>query len=108
VDLDLQDRVEQGQFVADMHNIFDDVVASLRSPITGIVIGLTTNPLVNRGKALLHVAAISPEAQVCAPTGDSTHRGTPNVALAQRHEPHAVLATGSIRDAQSIPVCPAQ
>ena len=54
----LKDFVKKNEVVAQMHDVFGDVVAELRSPLTGLVLGLTTNPLVNRGEAVMHVAAL--------------------------------------------------
>ncbi len=56
LDVGLQDRVQKGQHIADMHDTFGDVVARIKSTVSGIVIGHTTNPLVNRGEAVVHVA----------------------------------------------------
>ena len=59
LEVGLQDRVEKGQVVATMHDTFGDVVGSIRSPLSGLVIGHTTNPLLNRGEAAIHVAELS-------------------------------------------------
>ncbi|MFT4623971.1 MAG: putative deacylase [Myxococcota bacterium] len=57
VDCQLGDTVEKGQLLGRIHDSFGNRISQYKSPVTGIVIGLRLEPLVNRGDALLHVAA---------------------------------------------------
>ncbi len=57
VECELGDRVEKGQVLGHIHDSFGSRISQYKSPVTGIVIGLRLEPLVNRGDALLNVAA---------------------------------------------------
>ena len=52
----LGDRVTNKQVVGTVSDTFGENERRVRSTLSGIVIGQATNPLVNRGDALLHVA----------------------------------------------------
>lgn len=56
LDVRLGDRVETGQVIATVHDPFGKRLGTIKSNATGVVIGNTQRPLVNRGDALLHVA----------------------------------------------------
>ena len=58
LDPELGDRVEKGQRIATVLDPFGKHLGSISAPATGIVIGQTQNPLVNRGDAVLHVASV--------------------------------------------------
>jgi len=53
---DLGQRVEKGQSLGTIGDIFGETQATVRSGDNGLVIGKLNNPLVNRGDALVHVA----------------------------------------------------
>jgi uncharacterized protein len=53
----LGDPVTQGQTVGVIQDAFGEEPARLKAPITGMVVGLCRRPLVNRGDALLNLAA---------------------------------------------------
>jgi uncharacterized protein len=61
LDVELGDRVQRGQVVGTISDVVGATRLKVRAHAAGIVIGLTTNPLVNRGDAILHVADISTE-----------------------------------------------
>jgi uncharacterized protein len=52
------DRVERGQRIGVIKDAFGERILRVRAPRTGIVVGLTRRPNVNRGDALVHVAEI--------------------------------------------------
>ena len=54
--VDLGHRVERGAIVGVVRDTFGDITARVRSKDDGLVIGITENPLVNRGDAVLHIA----------------------------------------------------
>jgi predicted deacylase len=54
--VELGDEVEKGQPVARIHDTFGKKLTDTKSRTSGLVIGRTQHPLVNRGDALLHVA----------------------------------------------------
>jgi predicted deacylase len=54
----LGDRVTKGQRIGRITDIFGDVRARPKAASAGIVIGMTLNPLVNRGDALVHLAEV--------------------------------------------------
>ena len=53
----LGDRVEKGQLLGSIADPFGDAVLDIQAPHSGLVIGLTVNPLVHRGDATIHIAA---------------------------------------------------
>ncbi len=54
--VDLGDRVSKGEAIAAITDSFGRRLSVVRAPISGLVIGRTHYPLVNRGDALAHVA----------------------------------------------------
>lgn len=56
LDPELGDDVEHGQQVGAIFDPFGKQLNRVNAPATGIVIGQTQHPLVNRGDAILHVA----------------------------------------------------
>lgn len=61
LDPELGDRVERGELVATVRDPFGKRLSRMTAPASGIVIGHTQHPLVNRGDAVLHVAMIGEE-----------------------------------------------
>ncbi len=59
-DVELGEHVTEGQVVARIHDTFGKKLGEVKSRATGIVIGHTQHPLVNRGDAIVHVAAVAP------------------------------------------------
>jgi predicted deacylase len=53
------DVVEKGQLLASNYNIFGDERSQLRSPGDGIILGMTTMPVVKPGDAAFHIALVS-------------------------------------------------
>ncbi len=53
------DRVEKGQVLAMLSNPFGEKLDHIEAVFPGIVIGLTTIPLVTRGEAIFHIALFS-------------------------------------------------
>ena len=58
LEVELGEEVRPGKIVALLRDINGDVVGRLRAQRAGIVIGHTLNPLVSRGDAVLHLAAL--------------------------------------------------
>ena len=56
--LSLGDEVEKGQPVAVLRDPFGNQLGVLKSPRSGMLIGRLEHPLVNRGDAILHIAAL--------------------------------------------------
>ncbi len=52
----LGDRVEKRQVIGVISDAFGETNLTIRSPVNGIVIGNTQNPLVNQGDGILHIA----------------------------------------------------
>jgi hypothetical protein len=50
--------VYEGDEIASITNPFGREVSSVRSPLTGLIIGITTVPMVNPGDAICHVAKL--------------------------------------------------
>jgi predicted deacylase len=50
--------VEKGEEVGVLRDPYGKTVARLKAPATGMLIGKLQHPLVNRGDAILHVAAL--------------------------------------------------
>ncbi len=61
LDPELGDRVERGDLVATIRDPFGKRLSRMTAPASGIVIGHTQHPLVNRGDAVLHVAIVDDE-----------------------------------------------
>ena len=59
----LGDRVTKGQRLGRITDSFGEVLAHGRASAAGVVIGLTLNPLVNRGDALIHLAEVEASAK---------------------------------------------
>lgn len=54
--VELGEPVEKGTVVGNISDVFGIRPTMLRSPITGVVVSVDTNPLVNPGDGLVHVA----------------------------------------------------
>lgn len=52
----LGDKVEKGQVLARVSDPFGEVEVEVGSPVSGIVIGRSTSPLMHEGDALFHIA----------------------------------------------------
>ena len=61
LEVDLGNHVESGDVVARIYDTFGKKLGDIRSRTTGVVIGHTQHPLVNRGDAIVHIAAIVDE-----------------------------------------------
>jgi len=62
-DLEIGDRVEVGDPVGKVMDIYGAVRRRIRSPYGGLIIGKTNNPMLSRGDAFLHIALndVSPD-----------------------------------------------
>lgn len=56
--VDRGDRVAAGEPIADTFDPFGRRLSSIKSRVSGVVIGHTENPLVNRGDAVAHIAEV--------------------------------------------------
>lgn len=59
LDIDLGQDVRQGDRLGVIADAFGDNKVSVKSPADGIVIGVTRNPLVHQGDAIIHLARIA-------------------------------------------------
>ncbi len=57
----LGDRLSRGEIVGEVSDAFGADVAKITSKTDGVVIGITNNPLVYQGDAIVHVAQCDPE-----------------------------------------------
>lgn len=59
LDVELGQQVHKGEALADVHDPFGKRLGRVKSRVNGVVIGHSQRPLVNRGDAVVHVAAIN-------------------------------------------------
>jgi uncharacterized protein len=64
LDVELGHRVRRGQVVGMISDVVGTTRLKVRAPAAGIIIGLTTNPMVNRGDAILHLGDVGSEISV--------------------------------------------
>ncbi|MFT5685978.1 MAG: putative deacylase [Myxococcota bacterium] len=55
------DLVEKGQLLGCINDPLGNRLSQLKSPCAGLIVGLTLEPLVNRGDALIHISTIQTE-----------------------------------------------
>lgn len=58
LDVELGDRVEKGHPMGVIGDSFGDRMSTVKARLDGVVIGRRLNPLVNRGDAMVHIAAV--------------------------------------------------
>ena len=58
LETDLGDIVAEGDVIAQIHDPFGKRLGIVKSPGTGMIIGRTQSPLVNRGDAMVHIAEV--------------------------------------------------
>lgn len=58
IDVMLGDHVDKGQTIGRLYDSFGNRLGRITAPIDGIVIGLSLDPLFNRGGAIAHVASV--------------------------------------------------
>lgn len=58
IDVMLGDRVDKGQTIGRLYDSFGNRLGRITAPIDGVVIGLSLDPLFNRGDAIAHVASV--------------------------------------------------
>lgn len=56
INVRLGDEVKKGDFIGEVGDAFGDKTSRIKTPYAGIVIGMTNNPLVYQGDAIVHVA----------------------------------------------------
>ncbi|NVB41673.1 succinylglutamate desuccinylase/aspartoacylase family protein [Pseudenhygromyxa sp. WMMC2535] len=61
---DVTDEVEEGEVIASVTNVFGDVIAEYRSPISGVIVGRSTNPICQTGARVAHIANPASRAQL--------------------------------------------
>jgi predicted deacylase len=61
---DVTDEVEEGELIARVSNVFGDLVAEYRSPVNGVIIGRSTNPICQTGARVAHVGVPATRAQL--------------------------------------------
>ena len=62
LEVDLGDQVDVHDVLGNVYDSFGRKLAVVRAALAGVVIGMTRNPLINRGDALVHIAPISARA----------------------------------------------
>ena len=55
-DLKLGSKILNQQNIGEITNIFGDHIAHVKSPCSGMIVGLATNPKVHQGDAIVHIA----------------------------------------------------
>jgi len=55
----LGDVVEKGQIIAELHNVWGDVVRKYIAPEDGIIVGKATNPAARAGSRIIHLGVIA-------------------------------------------------
>jgi predicted deacylase len=60
IDVELGDQVERGQGLGRLHDSFGNRLGRFTSPIDGVIIGISLDPLFNQGDAMVHVASLDP------------------------------------------------
>ena len=58
IDVMLGDHVEKGQVMGRLHDSFGNRLGRITAPMAGVVIGMSLDPLFNRGDAMVHVASV--------------------------------------------------
>ncbi len=58
IDVSLGDHVQRGGVIGRLHDSFGNSLGRVTAPVDGIVIGLSLDPLFNRGDAVAHLAAV--------------------------------------------------
>ena len=58
LDVELGDRVEQGDYVAALHDPFGKRLSRIRARSGGVVVGRTHSALINQGEAIVHIAEV--------------------------------------------------
>lgn len=60
---DLTDEVGEGETLARVSNVFGDVIAEYVSPIDGVVVGRSVNPIYQTGARVVHIGRPATHAQ---------------------------------------------
>ncbi len=60
LEIDVGQRVAKGDHLGVIGNTFGDTLVRVKATAGGIVCGVTRNPLINRGEAIVHIARTSP------------------------------------------------
>ena len=60
IDVEIGERVEEGKQIGTIIDAFGTRLGTIKAKRTGLVIGRTLYPLVNKGDALVHVASLEP------------------------------------------------
>ena len=58
IDVDLGNHVDKGQTIGRLYDSFGNRLGRITAPSDGVVIGLSLDPLFNRGDAIVHVASV--------------------------------------------------
>jgi predicted deacylase len=61
---DITDEIEEGELIARVTNVFGDEVAEYRSPVGGIIVGRSTNPICQTGARVAHIGVPATRAQL--------------------------------------------
>lgn len=59
IDVSLGDRVEKGSELGRLHDSFGNRLGRIIAPNSGIVVGMSLDPLFNKGDAVVHIATVS-------------------------------------------------
>ena len=58
LDIEVGERVSSGQVIGRLHDSFGNLLGQVTAPVDGLVIGLSLDPLFNRGDAIANIATI--------------------------------------------------
>lgn len=61
---DVTDEVAEGELLAQVSNVFGDVIGEYRSPSDGVVVGRSTNPICQTGARIVHIGVPATRAQL--------------------------------------------
>ncbi|MCA9700022.1 MAG: succinylglutamate desuccinylase/aspartoacylase family protein, partial [Myxococcales bacterium] len=61
---DVTDEVEEGQLIARVSNVFGDVIADYHAPVSGVIVGRSTNPICQTGSRVAHIGVPASRAQL--------------------------------------------
>lgn len=61
---DVTDEVEEGERIARVTNVFGDVIAEYHSPVNGVVVGRSTNPICQTGARIAHIGVPAKRSQL--------------------------------------------
>ncbi len=83
------DRVEEGEPIARLTNVFGDLVREYRAPWPGVIIGKSVDPVAETGARLVHLGQITEDPGLRGPTSGPLAMPGPRGAAPQNDKPQA-------------------